>query len=190
MSAIELISYISLYIADRVKEMGFVKKFFSVAIMIALNAASPAFARESPRPGPGCAATDAALPRDLQAWSERASPAAAVLMVGQAMRVPLVPLDDVRFVVPPETPGAPGTFGQTIAVDIDRADTYRISLSDGVWIDVVRNGEAVASTAHGHGPECSSIHKIVAFPLIPGRYILQFSGSPQPMVAVLVTPAI
>ena len=40
-----------------------------------------------------------------------------------------------------------------------------MGLSAGAWIDVVKDGAQVASSAHGHGPACSTLRKQVAFEL-------------------------
>ena len=47
------------------------------------------------------------------------------------------------------------------------------------WIDVLpgaEGGEALKSVAHGHGPDCSTIRKIVRFQLPPGSYRAVVSG--------------
>ncbi len=158
-----------------------------IAGAVSAALASPASAQVAPKAA--CTAIDAALPSDLAAWQGRGTPAKTRLNVGRAATVALRPVATVRYATPPEKPGAAGSFGGATSFDVHRAGTYRVSLSEGAWIDVVRGEKAVASTAHGHGPECSSIRKIVTFPLTPGRYTLQFSDSPKPAIAVLVTPA-
>ena len=67
-----------------------------------------------------------------------------------------------------------------------RPGTYRVALGAGAWVDMLRDGKAIASTAHGHGPACSGIRKIVDFPLTPGSYVLQLAGSPDANIPVLV----
>ena len=57
------------------------------------------------------------------------------------------------------------------------------------WVDVVRAGRALASSAHGHGPACTGIRKIVDFRLQPGRYVLQVSGGTSASVPVLIARA-
>ena len=66
------------------------------------------------------------------------------------------------------------------------AGTYRVALSSGAWIDLVRDGEPVASTAHGHGPNCTGVRKMVDFPLTPGRYTLQLGANGEAEMRVLV----
>lgn len=141
-------------------------------------------------PQPACAAIDSALPDDLAAWGDRAALIDKSLRVGRAATVALRPVSEVHFPIPPQKQGKVGSFGGSAKFDIARAGTYRVSLSEGAWIDVISGGKLIASSSHGHGPDCTSIRKIVAFPLRPGRYTLQLSGSPKPAIAVLVTPAV
>ncbi|MDV3459343.1 hypothetical protein RZN05_20280 [Sphingomonas sp. HF-S4] len=57
------------------------------------------------------------------------------------------------------------------SVTIRRAGTYGIALDQAGWIDVApARGKPLESVAHGHGPECSTIRKIVRYKLRPGTY--------------------
>src|SRR3546814_1700941 len=73
-----------------------------------------------------------------------------------------------------------------VPIEIATAGTYRVALSEGAWVDMVRDGTSLPSVAHGHGPRCSGIHKIVDFKLAPGRYALQLSAMQTPQVRVLI----
>jgi len=57
----------------------------------------------------------------------------------------------VTYVTPPGKPAADGHVGQ-FGLRVDHPGTYRVILSSGGWIDMLRNGAAVASTAHSPGP--------------------------------------
>ncbi len=138
----------------------------------------------------------AALPPGFAAWSSTQpvmagtdSTAQAVLAVGQAATITLRPSAQVRYTVVPEKPGDSASHGGIVSFDVAQAGTYRIGLSAAAWIDVVRDGAAIASAAHGHGPACSGIRKIVDFPLQPGRYTLQIAGSAQPEITAMVVQA-
>ncbi|ABE63535.1 hypothetical protein Nham_2757 [Nitrobacter hamburgensis X14] len=65
-------------------------------------------------------------------------------------------------------------------IDVREAGTYRVALDSAAWIDLVRGRQAVISIAHGHGPACTGIRKIVDFPLAPGLYTLQIAANGQP----------
>ena len=64
-----------------------------------------------------------------------------------------------------------------------------MALGSGAWIDVVKDGKAIESTAHGHGPDCSGVRKVVDFPLQPGSYTLQVAANGQAQLPLLVTRA-
>jgi hypothetical protein len=108
------------------------------------------------------------------------------LAVGKAARLVLLPAVHVRYALPPAKAPSPGTFGGVVEVAIDRAGTYRVALGSAAWIDLVADGEAVASIAHGHGPDCSGIRKVVDFTLQPGRHVLQLSGNAEAQTTVMV----
>ncbi|RYY24291.1 MAG: hypothetical protein EOP62_17465 [Sphingomonadales bacterium] len=101
-------------------------------------------------PKPACAATDANLSAALAGWTAP----------GEAFGVGKAVMLDV-------TAGSTG-----IGFRIETAGDYGIALDQAGWIDVAKAGASapLKSVAHGHGPECSSIRKIVRFTLEPGVY--------------------
>lgn len=142
---------------------------------------------------PACPATPAALPSGMAGWSTPAPAKAAAtdaaahpIVAGKAARATLSPAAQVTFVPPLAKAAAVDTFGGLLAVDVTAAGRYRVALGAGAWIDVVRDGKALTSVAHGHGPECSGIRKMVDFDLAPGRYVLQLSGASDKAVTVMV----
>jgi hypothetical protein len=112
---------------------------------------------------PQCAAVDANLPAPLAGWTTPGS----VLGAGRAIVLPSTAARD-----PAENGVASVEFG------IEKAGAYGIALDQPGWIDVMprQPGGGFAgplkSAAHGHGPQCSSIRKIVRFDLKPGRYLI------------------
>jgi hypothetical protein len=78
------------------------------------------------------------------------------------------------------------SYGGLIGVTVAQPGSYRVALSSGAWIDLVRDGKAVTSTAHGHGPACTGVLKMVDFPLTPGRYTLQIGANGGARMTVLV----
>jgi hypothetical protein len=111
---------------------------------------------------------------------------AAALPIGRAVDLALIPTPQVHFRVRSEKPGGPVTYGGMIMFNVRQAGTYRVALGSGAWIDMVSGSNAVASVSHGHGPACSTIHKMVDFPLMPGRYTLQIGGNTAQRTKVLV----
>jgi hypothetical protein len=110
----------------------------------------------------------------------------ARLMLEQATTVSLHPVGEVRFVRPPDKRLDVSTYGGMLAVDVREAATYQVSLSAGAWIDMLKDGEAISSTAHDHGAQCSAAAKMVSFVLQPGRHVIQLSGNKDDTIRVTV----
>jgi len=156
--------------------------------------AAPAFAQEA-APAP-CPATPAPLPAALTGWAS-ASPVTAAatatdigkaqIPVGSRADVTLSPATQVQFLAPEKAPLA-GTSSGMVRFTVPAARTYRVALGAGAWIDVVRDGKAVGSGAHGHGVPCTPIRKTVDFALMPGDYVLQISGNHDATLSVLILP--
>mgnify|MGYP001054763883 CR=1 FL=1 len=169
------------------------KRAIWAAAMMAMTA--PAASAQTP---PACSAeAKPALPAALAGWATPAPLAAAAdhdglaratLAPGKAATVTLLPTPTVHYPLQPEKPGGSVSHGGLLAFAIARAGNYRIALGSGAWIDVVRDGKAVVSTAHGHGPACSTIRKMVDFSLEPGDYVLQVSANAAAELAVLIAP--
>lgn len=85
--------------------------------------------------------------------------------------------ESLRYAVGPARAANPFRFGGMVPVVVDRPGRLVIALSEAAWIDVVRDGSFVTSVAHGHGPACSGIRKMIEFDVTPGRYLLQISGA-------------
>jgi hypothetical protein len=128
------------------------------------------------------------LPAWLGAWA-MPSPLNGLLRPGNAVTVSLQPITGVTTIVPPR-PARNGaaTRGARIDLEITSAGTYGIALDGGAWIELVRGTEALRSANHGHGPDCSTVRKIVDFQLTPGRYVIQLSGTDASEARLLVFP--
>jgi hypothetical protein len=131
-----------------------------------------------------CTAMDANLPAPLAAW----------VTPGQGL-----PGDDSRPIVfksldPAnlETPGKQSEPAQTGGVvryhyRITKPGIYGIALDQPGWIELApKGGAALASVQHGHGPECSTIRKIVRFDLKAGDYTLTLTKLTKPQAKVML----
>lgn len=148
---------------------------------------------------PACArVSDDNLPPDLAQWAAAAVPVAAAAGPGQAVpalapgqraTIALQPAASVTLIMPPEqerTPDAP--HAGLVSVAIPSTGSWRVSASKGLWIDVLAGGRTrVASTAFGPLAPCTSIHKVVEFPLAAGDYVIQLSGNPGASVDLMVS---
>ena len=162
------------------------------AIGLAALVPATAFAQGA---GANCAATEVMLPAELAGWDDRTSlPAAATeqnvamaeLIPGRGAALALRPTPEVRYPVRPAKPGGSVSHGGLARFTADKAGIWRIALGSGVWIELVRNGKALPSVAHGHGPICTGIRKMVDFALEPGRYLIEIAGNGQPVLPVMV----
>lgn len=141
-----------------------------------------------------CSGPPAALPAGMEGWARTMSVRAAAkastatsLHVGVGALATLLPTPKVAYVVPPDKPGAPASSGGIFAFAVSTAGRYRVALGSGAWIDVLHGKTPVVSVAHGHGPACSTVRKMVDFDLQPGRYLLQVAGSNTATLAMMVS---
>ena len=173
--------------------MRIVNRIGIVALLAAIVA--PAAAQEMHAEQQNCAAP-APLPASLSGWTYKGSLISAMeagqldqasLTPGKAADVSLHHTHEVKFVIQPEKPGGSVAYGGLLSLDVQQAGTYQVSLGAGPWIDVLKDGVAVVSGAHGPGPACSGIRKTVQFPLQPGRYVIQISANAQASVPVMIS---
>ena len=161
------------------------------ALLIAAVVLAAPFGAQAQTAAPDCSAvTVPALP---DAWSAFAQPspltAAAKaadqpeIKIGQAYAMTLVPAAQAEYTVAPKMV-APGSFGGLLMLTVDKAGVYSIAISDKVWVDVIRDGQALRSVAHEEGAPCEAIHKTVDFQLDPGHYTIQLSNAPAATATV------
>lgn len=108
------------------------------------------------------------------------------LRAGQAVTVTLLPTPKIAYPVRPAKPGGSVSYGGIVRFSVDQPGKWRVALSTGAWVDVIRDGVAAPSTAHGHGPDCTGIRKMVDYDLEAGDYILQLAASGDPQLTLLV----
>lgn len=132
------------------------------------------------------------IPPELAGWRTMtpvdAGATPVPIRLGAGVRAHLLPVDAVTYPLAPAKPGATGTSGGVFAFEVARGGRYRVALGAGAWIDVVQGGRAFASVAHGHGPECSPVRKMVDFDLKPGRYLLEVAGAPSATLGLMIAP--
>jgi hypothetical protein len=131
---------------------------------------------------PSCPAASGGITLTSATASPELEPAR--LLLERAASVTLHPVGEVRFVRPPDRRLDVSSYGGMLAVDVREAGTYQVSLSSGAWIDVLKDGAAVASSGHAHGGPCAA--KMVSFGLFPGRHVIQLSGNKEDTIQVTV----
>lgn len=166
---------------------------FSVSIPLSLIALpAPVFAQEAGATAPCTAPVD--LPEALAGWRNPVSAKAGdvqakavALPPGKAVALALFPTPKVAYPVRPAKPGGSVSFGGLASFTVAQAGTWRVALGSGAWVDVVKDGTAMPSIAHGHGPDCSGIRKMVDYSLTPGHYVLQVAANGADSLPLLVT---
>ncbi|MET0310115.1 MAG: hypothetical protein ABW023_15525 [Sphingomonas sp.] len=128
-----------------------------------------------------CKAPDASLPTPLLGWTAPGDE----FTPDKAVSLDTVDASALKGLPAGTKPGKAATIGFKIAT----AGTYGIALDQPGWIDVLpgaSGGTALTSVAHGHGPDCSTIKKIVRFKLDPGTYRLYVTGLAQAKAKVML----
>jgi hypothetical protein len=120
-----------------------------------------------------CTTLDQKVPAPLQGWIKADSAKQDRVVIGKAVTLPL------------QTTGT-GQFEGRFPVRVAVAGRYGVAISHAAWVDIERGDKALVSPSHQHGPDCTSIRKIVMFDLVPGIYSLRLSKSPVNNVKALI----
>ncbi|MFA5965608.1 MAG: hypothetical protein WC804_16455 [Sphingomonas sp.] len=160
----------------------------SLLIAAALQSAAAPAHVPPPIPATACTA-EVPPPAGFGAWRSITAATAGPIAIGARTGVKLAPAAATHFVIAPERKPAEGSLAGVYHVTVTTPGTYRIALDGAAWIDLVRDGAALPSTAHTMGPACTGIRKIVDFALVPGDYALQLSGVRDKALTVLIVPA-
>ncbi|MDO7835159.1 hypothetical protein Q4610_08855 [Sphingobium sp. HBC34] len=113
---------------------------------------------------------------------------APALILGKPLTADLTPAAHVQFPVVLGK-GAKEGHGGLFSLSLKQAARVGIALSGPAWVDVVTGNAVVASVAHGHGPDCSGIRKIVWFDLPAGRHIVQVAGAKDRSIHIMAADA-
>jgi len=110
---------------------------------------------------------------------------------GQAVTLNLAPLADAKLPTAPErqpkkTPALAGYLQFSKAAAPGK---YKVSLSEGAWVDVVQDGHYLKPVAFTGATDCAHIRKSVKFDISAAPFTLQVSDAPAAGIAVVVTPA-
>lgn len=168
--------------------------FFALACSPLLLLAGPSLAQEHDHAAPSCDAPGE-LPVSLESWrnsvplqaaGDRKALRGAQISPGQAAAVTLLPTPRVAYAVRPEKPGGTVSYGGMMRFAVAEEGVWRVALGSAAWVDVVAGGKALRSVAHGHGPDCTGIRKMVDYRLSPGTYTLQLAANGTETVTVLV----
>lgn len=160
---------------------------FALLLVCALpvSIAGPSAQAQQGAAPPACTAP-AELPAALAGWTTPGVLKAAAsikgsvtvrLTPGKAVALKLLPTPKVAYPLRPEKPGGSVSYGGLASFTVAEEGVWRVALSSGAWVDVVKDGSASQSVAHGRGPDCSGIRKMVDYRLTPGTYTLQIAAT-------------
>jgi hypothetical protein len=120
--------------------------------------------------------------------AEAGAGAAPTLSVDKLYDIALTPQDEVHFVLAPEKKTlADGAYGGMVTLHIPVAGKYRVSMSEGFWIDLIAQGRFVPTDDFTGSHTCHAPRKIVQFILPAGDLTLQFANANSASVQVTVT---
>jgi hypothetical protein len=116
---------------------------------------------------------------------------APALVSGRLYQLQLSPQAATHPALPPgKHSDDPHSFAGLARLELEHSGSYRISLDQPGWIDVVAGQAAIDSSGFQGRPACSAPHKSVQFPLPAHQVLLlQFSAVPSARLRVTITPA-
>jgi hypothetical protein len=161
----------------------------SSLVLIALLVGSPAFAQEPV----GCDKFKWPLDHEralLASPSQTASGGDMEKPLAAAVMVKLAPFADAHLpAAPSRAPKSHDSYAGFVRVPaLPKPATYRITLSEGAWIDVVQDGNVVKSGAFSGATGCEGVRKSVKFDLAATPFIIEISGTTVQSIAIVVTP--
>jgi hypothetical protein len=112
------------------------------------------------------------------------------LGVDKLYEIALTPQEKVSFVMAPAKKAlAEGAYAGMVTLHIPSSGKYRVSLSEGFWIDAIADGKFVPTDDFTGAHDCRSPRKIVQFLLSAGDVVLQFANANAASLRVTVTAA-
>lgn len=120
-----------------------------------------------------------------------ALPPGSVLVAGTtAGTLPLRPVADVAFPVPPERSPKPGSLGGFVTIPALAVGTYQVTVSDEAWIDVSQDGISTLKPLDHSGQKgCPSVRKSIRFQLGAAPVTIQISGASVERISVALLQA-
>jgi hypothetical protein len=119
-----------------------------------------------------------------------AAGSAPMLELDKLYDITLAPQDKVSFVLAPAKKAlADGAFAGMVKLHLAVSGKYRVSLSEGFWVDVIAEGKFAPTDDFTGAHECRAPRKIVQYSLPAGDLALQFSNTHSASVRVTITAA-
>lgn len=101
----------------------------------------------------------------------------------------LKPLDAASLPMPPERSRDAGRFAGFVSIAApDKPGSYTLSMTTGVWIDVVQDGRYLKPTEFSGATGCDGFRKTMRFNIGAQPFVVQVSGSDAASVGLLLRP--
>jgi hypothetical protein len=114
----------------------------------------------------------------------------AALPFDAAAQLRLAPFAEAKLDMPPErAPKLAPSYAGAVTLDAPAAaGTFKVSLSDEGWIDVIQDGRFVKPVAFSGATDCQSLRKSVKFPLAAKPATIQLSNVKGSEISLIVSP--
>jgi hypothetical protein len=156
--------------------------------IIALLGAVPAFAKEPS----GCDKFKWPLEREramLATPTAVTSSGTIAQPLSTAFKLTLAPYNPANMPIKPtRTPKDDSNAGFINVPALPKAGTYRITLSQPAWIDVIQNGHAVKPNQFTGATGCKGLRKSVKFDLTASPFMIELTGTAMNSITFVVTP--
>jgi hypothetical protein len=115
----------------------------------------------------------------------------APLPSARAVELALALFETAKLPVPPERAPKPDSpfAGYVRLPGPPQAGSYKITISDAAWIDVIQDGRLQKSSAFSGVTGCAGIRKSVIFALNSDPFTVEISGVKAPSIKLAVTAA-
>jgi hypothetical protein len=154
---------------------------------IALLLATPALAQTPKQEPAGCDKFKWPIDKE-RALLAKATPAESGATMSQPAAKIKLAAGTLKLPQPPSRQSKANTFGGFInAPAPPKAGVYRITLSEGGWIDVFQSSKEVKSSAFTGATGCDGIRKSVKFDLAASPYVIEITGVATNTVSVAIT---
>jgi hypothetical protein len=129
----------------------------------------------------------AAAPQAIAAGHDAAS--APQLEPDRLYQLQLAAAAQVTLALPAgKKTAADSSYAGLARLSLRQPGSYRVSVDQSVWIDIVADGKMIESADFQGRPGCLAPHKIVQYSLPAGReLLLQLSGAPNAGVRLTIT---
>jgi hypothetical protein len=129
----------------------------------------------------------AAAPQVIAAGHDAAS--APKLAPDRLYELQLAAAGQVTLALPPgKKTATDSSYAGLARLSLQQPGSYRVSVDQSVWIDIMADGKMIDSADFQGRPGCQAPHKIVQYSLPAGReLLLQLSGAPSAGIRLTIT---